>query len=122
MAMATLTSPEMGVPLEAIRPARQTDREPTEIITYGHGQESSDDVQRVEEGVARGAEGQHEDGHGHVDLARNGSPTGGHHTRQTEVEAANEVRHGDGEESLDDVQRVEKGVEGGVAGQHPPQS
>ena len=111
MAMATLTTPEMGVPLEAIRPARQTDREPTEIITYGHGQESSDDVQRVEEGVARGAEGQHEDGHDYVDLARNGSPTG-----------ANEVRHGHGEESLDDVQRVEEGVEGGVAGQHPPQS
>ena len=92
------------------------------MIKHGHGQESSGDVQRVEEGVARGAEGQHENGHDYVDLARNGSPTGGQHTRQTEEEAANEVRHGDGEESLDDVQRVEKGVEGGVAGQHPPQS
>ena len=92
------------------------------MIKHGHGQESSGDVQRVEEGVARGAEGQHENGHDYVDLARNGSPTGGQHTRQTEVEAANEIRHGHGEESLDDVQRVEKGVEGGVTGQHPPQS
>ena len=51
------------------------------MIKHGHGQESSGDVQRVEEGVVRGAERQHEDGHGHVDLARNGSPTGGHQTR-----------------------------------------
>ena len=40
------------------------------------------DVQCVEEGTERGVEGQHEDGHGHADLARDGSATGGQQTQQ----------------------------------------
>ena len=65
---------------------------------------------------------QHEDGHGLVDLARNGSPTKGHQTQQTDREPAEIITHGHGQESSGDFQRVEEGVVRGDAGQYPPQS
>ena len=74
------------------------------------------DVQCVEEGVERGVEGQHEDGHGHADLSRDGSATGGQQTEQTDGEPAQEVGHGHGQESSGNGEVI--GLSGRLIGRH----
>ena len=59
-------------------------------------------VERVEEGVERRVERQHEDGHGHVDLARDGDASRGQQTQQTDGEPAQQVGHDDGDQTTGD--------------------
>ena len=56
-------------------------------------------VDGVEEGVDGRVDGQHEDGHGHVDLAGHADAQGGQHAQQPHGEPAQEVRHGHGEQA-----------------------
>ena len=53
--------------------------------------------------VQRGVEGHQEDGHGDVELVRNGSSCGGQHTQQADKEPAQEVRqNNDGQAASDE--------------------
>ena len=72
-------------------------------------------VQRVEEGVERRVDGQHEDGHGHADLARHRHVLGGQQTQQANGEPAEEVGHGHGDEAAGDagVYRLLAALRGG---------
>ena len=63
-----------------------------------------DGVEGVEEGVECRVDGQHEDGHGHADLARDGSSLRGQQTQETDGEPAEEVGHGHGDEPASDGQ------------------
>ena len=49
-------------------------------------------VEGVDEGVQRGVEWHHEDGHSDIELARDGCSCGGQHTQQADREPAQEVR------------------------------
>ena len=74
-----------------------------------------DHVQVVQERVQRRVERQHEDGHAHVDLSRDGLTARGQQSQKANGEPAQEVGHGDGEEAASDVQilrlsgRVQRG-------------
>ena len=59
-------------------------------------------VEGVEEGVQRGVEGQDEDGHSDVELARDGSSCGGQNTQQADREPAQEVGHNNGGQAARD--------------------
>ena len=50
-------------------------------------------IEGVQQRVERGVERQHEDGHGHVDLARDGDALGGKQPQQANREPAQKVRH-----------------------------
>ena len=60
-------------------------------------------VQRVQEGVERRVERQHEDGHGHVDLARDGSSGGGQQAQRADGEPAEEIGNNDHRQSARDL-------------------
>ena len=60
-------------------------------------------VQRVQEGVERRVERQHEDGHGYVDLARDGSSGGGQQAQQADGEPAEEIGNNDHRQSARDL-------------------
>ena len=64
-------------------------------------------VEGVEEGIQRGVEGHHEDGHSDVELPRDGSSCGGQHTQQADREPTQEVRQNNGGQAARD---------GGVSG------
>ena len=61
----------------------------------------------VEEGVQRGVEGHHEDGHSDAEFVRNGSSCGGQLTQQADREPTQEVRQNNGGQAARD---------GGVSG------
>ena len=50
-------------------------------------------IEGVQQRVERRIERQHEDGHGHVDLARDGDALGGQQPQQADREPAEKVRH-----------------------------
>ena len=72
-----------------------------------------DNTESVEKRVERRVERQHKDGHAHADLARNRNVERCQHSQKANGEPAQEVGHGDGNETSGDGQ-VSGGRLGGI--------